>query len=227
MDLDLYINRNRTILLRILGVLFASIGLVEGKRVAVLPRFMRSHVLHYLRPAESALRRLILAVATELERKGYVPPMRGQRAAPALGIKRGDGTRIPAFALIDPRPWFWWIGSKRRAGVKNAPSIGFFDSHERRAATEPKPEATPNDPIDAERLCNRMLSLKTALDDIPKQAKRMLRLKARDRKKFNRKSPVRPGWPPGWRQNGRDEIDEVLRDCHRLALDVIAQPDTS
>jgi len=44
------------------------------------------------------------------------------------------------------------------------------------------------------------------------------------------KRPMRPGLPPGYRQRQKHEVDEVLAECHRLAL--MAQqefkfPDTS
>jgi hypothetical protein len=39
-------------------------------------------------------------------------------------------------------------------------------------------------------------------------------------------SPLRPGRPPGYRKKPRDDIDFVLKECHALARDVIAE-DTS
>jgi hypothetical protein len=27
---------------------------------------------------------------------------------------------------------------------------------------------------------------------------------------------MRPGLPPGWRERGRHEVDDVLKECHRL-----------
>lgn len=82
MDWTPYIDRNQTILLRLIAVVFGLIGLGEGVRPETLTRRMRSTVLHTLRPAESALRRMIFVMATELERSGYVPPAWVKRAAP-------------------------------------------------------------------------------------------------------------------------------------------------
>jgi len=60
----------------------------------------------------------------------------------------------------------------------------------------PAPPGTPmeDDPMDAEKLCNRLIALKGALDDLPRQARRMLRLKARDPNDFVFKHPMRPGF---------------------------------
>ena len=106
------------------------------------------------------------------------------------------------------------------------PNISFFDEI-RAPLPEPSPPPADNDPMNAAELCNRLLAVKSALDDLPRQAKRMLRLKTRDPRKFIFKPPLRPGLPPGWRRRGRDEIDEVLRECHKLAVRAKQAPDTS
>jgi len=212
-------------LLRLIAAVFDSIGLGEGARPVTVTRAMRLKVLHTLRPAESALRRMIFALATELECSGYVPPKGVKRAALDVAIEAGEGrVRVPAFRLIDPRKWFWWIGTKSRPRAKHMPRITVigYDEDNRPAPTVPQPAPSDDDPMDAEKLCNRLLALKHALDDLPKQAKRMLRLKARGQ----RLSPLRPGLPPGWRARGRDEIDEVLRECHKLAVRAKQAPDT-
>jgi len=231
MNWDPYITYNRDILLRLIAGVFVSIGLAEGCRVEAVTRFMRSKVLYTLRPAESALRRLIMLAADELERNGYVVPERLERAGrggPDKPIPKGNGSRVPAFKLNDPRKWFWWIGSKSKPKLtKGNPRISIAGLGQ----TAPQPEPTPpphvDDFLDATGLCNRLLSIKAALEDIPKQAKRLLRMKARDPGKYARKGPIRPGWPPGWRHDGRAEIDGVLRECHRMAMRVDDPPDTS
>ena len=227
MDFAPYIDWNRTALLRLIAVVFGSIGLGEGARPATLTRAMRLKVLHTLRPAESALRRLIFALATELEHSGYVPPKWMKRAAPE-GLIAGGETRAftPAFRLIDPRKWFWTLGTKSRPRAKHMPWISSFDEV-RPPLPAPPPVPTDDDPMDAVLICNRLVALKSALDDLPKQAKRLLRLKARSERRFTFKHPMRPGLPPGWRQRGRDEIDEVLRECHQLGVWAKQAPDTS
>jgi len=155
-------------LLRLIAAVFDSMGLGEGVRPVTVTRAMRLKVLHTLRPAESALRRMIFALD------------------------------MPRITIIG------------------------YDDDNRPAPIAPPPVPSDDDPMDAEKLCNRLMALKGALDDLPKQAKRMLRLKARGQ----RLSPLRPGLPPGWRARGRDEIDEVLRECHKLAVRAKQAPDT-
>ena len=84
------------------------------------------------------------------------------------------------------------------------------------------------DAISARLLCRRLLALRDALDDLPKQALRLVRWQARQKLipagKPSRLSPFRPGRPPGFRQRGKHEIDAILRECHGLACDVWARP---
>ena len=226
MDFAPYIAFNRTMLLRLIAAVFGSIGLGDGVRPETVSRAMRLKVLHTLRPAESALRRMIFAMAVEMESKGYVAPDWVKRASLGEIIVSGEKrVRVPAFRLIDPRKWFWWIGTKSRPRAKHMPNISFFDEA-RAPLLEPPAPPSEDDPMDAEALCNRLMALKSALDDLPRQAKRMLRLKARDPRQFVFKHPMRPGLPPGWRARGRDEIDEVLRECHKLGVRAKQAPDT-
>ncbi len=216
-------------LLRLIAAVFGSIGLSEAGRPETMTRAMRLKVLHTLRPAESALRRMIFALAVEMESKGYVVPQWVKGATFGEIIVSGEKRiRVPAFRLIDPRQWFWWIGTTSRPRAKHMPWITCigYDDRARPEAAAPQAEPTDDDPMDAESLCHRLLALKGALDDLPKQAKRMLRLKARTEAQSKYKSPLRPGLPPGWRARGRDEIDEVLRECHKLAVRAKQWPDT-
>lgn len=230
MNWDPYITYNRDALLRLIAVAFLSIGLVEGSRVETVTRFMRSKVLYTLRPAESALRRLIMLAAEELERNGYVVPERLKRVGrggPDRPIPKGNGSRVPAFKLIDPRKWFWSLGVKvKPKRTKGNPRISIAGYGRPAPQPEPTPPPHVDDFVDATALCNRLLSIKAALEDIPKQAKRLLLLKARKPRDYARKGPIRPGWPPGWRHDGCSEIDGVLRECHRMAMRVDNPPDT-
>ena len=221
MDWSPYINRNRDILLRLIVVVFGLIGMGEGGRPASITRLMRSKVLHTLRPAESALRRMIFVMATEMERSGYVPPKWLKRAKPEISLEPNTEkrARMPAFRLIDPRKWFWTTSTKSRPRAKHMPRITIIGYDEDDRPEPPKPYQVPmdDDLLDAEKLYGRLLAVKNALDDLPRQARRMLRLKARDPNQFVFKHPMRPGLPPGYRRKGDDEIDEVLRDCHQIA----------
>jgi hypothetical protein len=82
--------------------------------------------------------------------------------------------------------------------------------------------------VGAARLTRRLQALKLALDDLPRQARRLARWRVRREKaqspKF--KSPLRPGHPPGHRRKPVHEVDEVLIECHGLACDAM-KPDTS
>ncbi len=90
----------------------------------------------------------------------------------------------------------------------------------------PAPE--PDDSISAARLGRRLLAVKLALENLPRQAKRLARWRARRNKmespKF--KSPLRPGSPPGYRKKPEHDVDAVLIECHGLARDAL-KADTS
>ncbi len=77
--------------------------------------------------------------------------------------------------------------------------------------------------VSATRLNRRLQALKPALDDLPRQAKRLARWRqrreARPDPKF--KSPLRPGRPPGYRRKPIHEVDDVLAECHWLAWEAM------
>ena len=68
----------------------------------------------------------------------------------------------------------------------------------------------------------------SALADLPRQARRLVRWRMRQEKSPNPsfKSPLRPGRPPGHRRRATHDIDELLSECHWLAH-YAAMPDTS
>lgn len=230
MDWTLAIERNRRALMRLVGVLFAMAGISAGGSVAVLPRMVRSKVLNMLRPAEAATRRLAVILAREI-----VVALRGKRPAPTGEIARGSGERAAAFALIDPRKRFGFSTVTRKVAPGLGPRFTVIDVDEWVAepVPEPKSAATPDDPMDAKRMCRRLQALHLALCDLPKLARRLARHQARMRAKaeasgrMNFKPAMRGGRPPGHRAKGRSEIDEILQDCHTLALMALAEYDTS
>ncbi len=65
-DWDLAIERNSEALKGIIAALFAMLGIVGEATVSRIPRSLHSAVLHVLRPAESAMRRLIIIAARGL-----------------------------------------------------------------------------------------------------------------------------------------------------------------
>ena len=75
--------------------------------------------------------------------------------------------------------------------------------------------------VDATGVCRRLAALRRALDDIDAEARRLARWRARrDREPYRigRLSPMRPGYPPGRRKRQIHEVDEILRNCHLLAV---------
>jgi hypothetical protein len=81
---------------------------------------------------------------------------------------------------------------------------------------------------ETQRVRLRLEVLTSALDHLPRQAKRMARWMKRRAMMKNPSftSPLRPGPPPGRRSGSRDEIDLVLTECHALAWEAL-RPNTS
>ena len=77
-------------------------------------------------------------------------------------------------------------------------------------------------------LLRRLAALKDALENLPRQARRLVRALARRQNipRLRFRMPLRMGHAPGHRKKPRLEIDSVLHDCHWLARNTVA-PDTS
>jgi hypothetical protein len=224
MDWDRAIGINREALIRIVAALIA---MVEGAAGARLLRATRIAVLRVLRPAESAVRRLIVIAA-----RGIAVTSPALRPMPrGLAFGRSASPRT-AFQLFDPRRRFDL--QPRRIQPAAMPRISLLGAgplvplfHE--PQPEPGAGAEPDDGmVGAAQLGRRLAAIETALADLPRQARRLARWRARRDTMRNCKfiSPLRPGRPPGYRREAEDEIDGVLRKCHALASEVIAQ-DTS
>jgi hypothetical protein len=253
------------------GVAAALVAIVGGDAPATLPRHLHRAVLRLLRPAESAARRLVIALARSLPASlapSRCPPRppkstkAGARKAKSLLVRTGVGTGIvlrpgapvPAqlahlarskaasralsFPLLDPLPrWRSRRAWRRAAGM---PRVSMAGATERPAIPAWKPPLA-DDPLDAGRLGRRLAALAGALDDLPGQARRFARWKARrDRAlaagRIHRVTPLRGGRPPGGRLARYDpdaprrkkirEIDEILAHAHALAHYAL-NPDTS
>ncbi len=226
MDWAKAIERNSETLRGIVAALLAMLGLAGSAPVARIPQPLHSAVLRLLRPAESAMRRLVVIAA-----RGLVVKLAPSRSMPAGPIGRGAGLRF-SFQLFDPRKNF--AGPHRRAFTRIAPRIHIFGSDPRVAAlwAAPTPAADPPPPpdglVNAARLSRRLQALKLALADLPRQARRLARWRLRREKAKTPKfrSPLRPGHPPGYRRKPVHQVDEVLIECHGLACDAL-KPDTS
>jgi hypothetical protein len=217
------IERNSEALKGIVAVLFAMLG----QESARLPHALHRAVLRVLQPAESAVRRLIVIAARGLVVK--LVPSRPMPAGPIIG--KGGPSR-PSFKLFDPRKSF--ALPREATPQRLLPRIHVFGHDPRVAAlwAAPRPlivsVPSPDDLVNAEPLTRRLRALKAALEDLPRQARRLARIRLRRANvpslKFN--SPLRPGPPPGHRRKPVHEVDEVLIECHGLARDAL-KPDSS
>ena len=174
MDWAKAIDRNSEALKAIVAALFAMLELAGT--VSRLPRSVHSAVLRVLRPAESAVRRLVVIAARGLVVK--LAPSRPMLAGP---IGKGSGHSPPSFQLFDPRKNFACLRQHRQAIARIPPRIHIFGSDPRVAAlwAAPQPVADPAPPpdglVDAARLSRRLHALKLALADLPRQARRLAR----------------------------------------------------
>ena len=195
-----------------------------GEGQCTLPRHLYAAILLILRPAESALRRLILMAAIGLALKPRV-----SRPLPAgLPACAASAAKTPAFSLFDPLKTF----TRDDFDTNALPSSGFDSFYDHEFDTPPLLQ--PDQPVNATQLFARLRALRSALGDLPRQARRLARFQARrdaalksnTRFKPMRLSIFRPGLPPGWRQRPIHEVDDVLRECHGLALHAVNGPDT-
>ncbi len=229
MDWDLAIKRNSEALKGIIAALFAMLGLADDTTVGRIPKSLHCAVLGVLRPAESAVRRLIVIAA-----RGLVVKLVPSRPMPkGRVIGKGGGNRLPAFQLYDTRKDFPELRQPRVKYAKFPPRIHFFgpDSRVDDLWPSPPPKAAPPPPdglVKAERIIRRLQALKLALEDLPRQARRMARWRQRRQAMPGPvfKSPLRPGPPPGHRKRHIHPIDDILANCHWLAWDAM-KPDTS
>lgn len=135
-DWEYAARENREALSRIVALLFSLAGLDEKDRVDTLPRRLRSYILRILRPAESALRRLIVIAARDMKVELSASPLSGDRrvasvarqtpvrvnAAESAGTPPPPGSAAPSA----PRPpCFSDIPTRARLGGKrSAPAPG-------------------------------------------------------------------------------------------------------
>ncbi len=227
MDWARAIERNSEALKGIVETLFAMLGIAGSDMAARIPQPLHSAVLRVLRPAESTLRRLIVIAA-----RGIVVKLAPSRPLPT-GHKIGKAsTPRPSFQLFDPRKRFKPLRVMKFTRL--VPRIHFFGPDPRVAALWPAPQPVAEPPpppdglVNAERLARRLQALKLALDDLPRQAKRLVRWQQRRKAAPSHKflSPLRPGHPPGYRRKPVHEVDEVLTECDFLAWEGM-KPDTS
>ncbi len=207
MDWALAVEQNRGRLLAIVIALLVSLGLGQGGVLLVLPRFLYRRALRIIIPAESALRRLIMMAAYALELRGVKCRKVRTTSTNFALLNTLVAGQSHGFNLLDPRKIF---------GLE-APDYTDFDP----CIDDEAP--VERELISAVSLARRLLALKMVLETLPKYAKRLARwYEQRDAAYAQNlphySSPARPGPPIGYRKHKRNDIEEVLLDCHSLAL---------
>jgi hypothetical protein len=228
------IDRNSTALKAIIGTLYLLLGCAPRLTPGVYRRVLRG-----LRPAESALRRLIVIASRVYVIE--VAPLRVRPVAvkPALATPVASTTLRPkplqrgySFPLFDPRKPVSMIRKRKTSRV--VPRIRLLDwGYDPRISVQfppprvlvpaPAPPPPSDGLVDAARITRRLHALRLALDDLPGQAARLVRLQQKREAHPGPvfKTPIRPGHPPGYRRRKRREIDDVLIECHHLALEAL------
>jgi len=225
MDWARAIKINHSALSRIVAGLIAMVGLTAESALTRLPQPLYRQALRILRPAEAAVRRLIVIAA-----RGLVVKSSPARPMPKGRKIAAKGSGAMAFQLIDPRqrlrPWWTTVRIPKRRlprvwvpGMDPPPNIISY-----RPEDFGKPEPPPKDgKIDAKRLGRRLLAIKQALENLPAQAKRLARWRMRRQAQAKFTSPLRPGRPPGHREKETHDVDAVLKECHALARDALRE----
>ena len=161
MDWARAIEINQTALTRIVAALIAMVGLAAEGAVARLPRPLYRRALSILRPAESAVRRLIIIAARGVVVKPYcVRPMPKGLMLAKVGARA-------SFQLFDSRKRFCSV-RRRSAGPKPEPRVFVFGADplvplfQRRMADRAEP-AIDDGTVSAQRLSRRLEAIKLAM----------------------------------------------------------------
>jgi hypothetical protein len=217
------IERNTTLLKPIVEALFAMLGLATR-----LPPPVYRRVLRLLRPTESAVRRLIVIAARGVVVKPVA--VRPKLVGPITGKGKRSGCSFP---LFDTRKSFPELRKKKVMRVVPRFYLAGYDPRVATLWPTPQPPVPPpatvsDGLVDAARITRRLQALASALEDLPRQAKRLARwrLKRANISHLKMRYPMRPGRPPGYRKKKLHEIDEILIDCHYFAWEAL-KPDTS
>ena len=229
MDWDLAIKRNSKALKGIIEVLFALLGLDGTDAASRIPRSLHSAVLGVLRPAESAVRRLIVIAARNIvvklapsrpmpegrkigkgggSSRSLLPALRSAETFEAragheihAGLTRASvsSTTIPGFVPCFQRPGLW-LNPRRRPMAWSV----------RRASTAgSRPSSSPS------RICRARPSASCACrrGGRPRHGRSPHRRSGRAIRRATAGKPIH-------------EVDEVLIECDWLAWEAM-KPDTS
>ena len=222
MDWDHAIKRNSEVLAGVVESLFVMLGLVGEATVSRISWPAYRAVLRVLRPAESALRRLIVVAARNI----VIAPVASRPKTPRAIKPSKRGTSRPSFQLFDPQPRI--VLPRRKRTPRAVPRIHFFNTDGEFITIGPpiRPAKAPARPksadgmVNAARVIRRLEALEAALADLPRQAMRLVRWRMREEKSENPsfKTPLRPGRPPGSRRRAVHLVDELLDECQWLAF---------
>ena len=209
MDWERAIRQGRGELLRL--VLWMLVRAGSG----VVSKDVHLELLRMVRVAESGFRRLVVMAARGVTVR-LVPTRRGP--GPGVVERQRTALRRPPVPLFDRRKRFGAAGIGR-AGDPRVTVIGLDDWQGRTVA-----EGAVERELNPLRLRHRLLALQAGLDDVPKHVLRLARCRARRAQTTARGgkalpiSPMRPGWPPGYRINRQEAVHEML-----LGLDSLAR----
>jgi hypothetical protein len=237
------VDSNRQDLIAIVGSLFLLIGLEEDGSGSVgrIARAVRAAVLRTLRPAESAVRRLIYVVAQGLSYKpsvvrpfpaGGIVAKGGQPAKPRKPAFKLEDPQAPVLPALDPDPPGFRTRLAHLAAMRGpdptVPAI-WADIRARAKLSENNARAAAraqtrwedflDDSTDPAKLLLRLQAISYALSDLPKQARRLARWTER-RKRLDHLVRTTPfNVPPMLEKPERaPKIALILEHCHALAL---------
>jgi len=246
MEWPAIIEKHRQALRDVVAGLVALAACLGGG--PALPRHLQLTVLRLLRPAESAVRRLVILTALKLPMKPLPPPrLRKPKPPPAPRLKgivvnlglamalpapaappgplKGGETSRPAFQLVDPLRRVMFDRRPVRTSVPRISVPGHTVPH-------PIVPRRRDDAVDGARLGRRLAALRFALDDLPAQARRFMRWEARNTRaraagKIRRVGPLRWGQPPGQRRRRTHAVHDILAKLHDHTCYVLEGLDTS
>ncbi len=218
MDWNKVIEVNRAALSQILAEIFALLEFALAGKVSELPRALQTKVRRLLRPTEAALRRLIVIMAADVKVK-----LRARRLMPTGFVISASKSGIRRFKLVDVRKQF---RANAAASDEGGPRVHFFGAAPLIPSFPPPEKVVRRDAVQVtSQLCQRFAAVKLALENLPREAKRLAHWRLRRTSMKNPKftSPLRPGKPPGHRQVPSLPVDHILQTLHGLAFDVLRE----
>jgi hypothetical protein len=227
------IECHRQPLLNLVAALYAMIGLAGGGMAERLSRPLYRKVLSLLRPAEWSVRRLIVVAALGLTPEPLAARKAAKKSAGVVKTNTGNRSkRRRVFALFDPLARVHGFPFRRRPKhPKIGPRIRTFDTLRGvvvyvngapPAAPSPSPPP-PDGTVNCKSLCRCLDALKRALEDLPGQARRYARWRAKAIADCHpRRDTVLRRLPPfNPRRKPRHEVHEILEECDWLARTVL------